>query len=58
MWYDLAGTAVAVSYCDFVAREMTSCQVAEAQRLVSEWLGKHPYADKGLTIVLQTPIAR
>ena len=58
MWYDIAGTAVAVRYRDFVAREMTSTQVAEAQRLVSEWLGKFPYADKGLTIVLQTPIPR
>ena len=58
MWYDIAGVAVAVSYRDYVAREMTTAQVAEAQRLAREWLGKHPYAGKGLAIVLQTPILR
>ena len=41
MWYDIAGVAVAVSYRDYVAREMTSAQVAEARRLASEWMGKH-----------------
>ena len=41
MWYDIAGVAVAVSYRDYVAREMTSAQVAEAQRLASEWIGSH-----------------
>jgi TPR repeat protein len=41
MWYDIAGVAVAVSYRDYVARQMTSAQVAEAQRLASEWMGKH-----------------
>ncbi|MEN8206420.1 MAG: tetratricopeptide repeat protein [Pseudomonadota bacterium] len=56
MWYDIADVAVAVSYRDFVAREMTPTQITEAERLAREWLGKHPYADKGVTIVLQTPI--
>ena len=42
MWYDIAGVAVAVSYRDHVAREMTPAQVAEAQRLASEWMGNHP----------------
>ena len=42
MWYDIAGVAVAVKYRDFVAREMTPAQVAEAQRLAREWMRKHP----------------
>jgi TPR repeat protein len=58
MWYDIAGVTVAISYRDFVAREMTPAQVAEAERLAREWLGKHPYADKDATIVLQTHIPR
>ena len=41
MWYDIAGVAVAVSYRDYVAREMASAQVAEAQRLASEWTGSY-----------------
>jgi tetratricopeptide (TPR) repeat protein len=42
MWYDIAGVAVAVKNRDFVAREMTPAQIAEAQRLAREWLEKHP----------------
>ncbi|MEN8206494.1 MAG: tetratricopeptide repeat protein [Pseudomonadota bacterium] len=42
MWYDIAGVAVAVSYRDYVAQEMTPAQVVEAQRLAREWRGKHP----------------
>jgi TPR repeat protein len=42
MWYDIAGLAVAVKNRDFVAREMTPAQIAEAQRLAREWLEKHP----------------
>ena len=42
MWYDIAGVAVAVKYRDFVAREMTPAQVAEARRLAREWMEKHP----------------
>jgi TPR repeat protein len=41
MWYDIAGVAVAVSYRDHVALEMTPSQIAEAQRLASEWKGRH-----------------
>ena len=41
MWYDIAGVEVATSYRDYVAREMTPAQVAEAERLASEWMGKH-----------------
>jgi hypothetical protein len=33
---------VAARYRDIVAREMTPAQIAEAQRLAREWLGKHP----------------
>ena len=58
MWYDIAGVAAAVSYRNFVAREMTPAQVAEAQSLAREWLVKNQYADKDVTIVLQTPIPR
>jgi TPR repeat protein len=42
MWYDIAGVEVAARYRDIVAREMTPAQIAEAQRLAREWLGKHP----------------
>lgn len=42
MWYDIAGVAVAISYRDYVAREMTPAQIAEAQKLAREWMGKHP----------------
>jgi len=45
MWYNIAGVdgeSVAVSYRDFVAKEMTSDQIAEAQKLAREWIGKHP----------------
>ena len=42
MWYDIAGVAVAAKYRDFVAREMTPDQIAEAQRLAREWQGQHP----------------
>ena len=42
MWYEIAGVDVAISYRDVVAREMTPAQVAEAQKLAREWLGKHP----------------
>jgi TPR repeat protein len=59
MWYNIAGLAgetVPVSYRDSVALEMTSTQVADAQRLASEWIEKHPYTDKGIRIVLQTKI--
>ena len=41
MWYDIAGVEVAVSYRDYVAREMTSAQVAEAKKLARLWMGKH-----------------
>ena len=41
MWYDLAGVEVATRYRDFVAREMTPEQIAEARRLVKEWQVKH-----------------
>jgi hypothetical protein len=49
MWYDIAGVPVAVSYRDHLAREMTTEQVAEAQRLASEWLGKHQ-GQAGITV--------
>ena len=42
MWYDIAGVEVAISYRDYVAREMTPDQIAEAQKLAREWKGKHP----------------
>jgi hypothetical protein len=42
MWYDIAGVDVAINYRDYVAREMTPEQIAEAQKLAREWLGKHP----------------
>jgi TPR repeat protein len=42
MWYNIAGAAVAVSYRDFVALEMTPAQVARAQKLAREWVVKHP----------------
>ena len=42
MWYDIAGVDVAIYYRDYVAREMTPEQIAEAQKLAREWLGKHP----------------
>ena len=42
MWYDIAGVEVAISYRDYVAREMTPAQIAEAQKLAREWKGKHP----------------
>jgi TPR repeat protein len=42
MWYDIAGVEVAINYRDYVAREMTPEQIAEAQKLAREWLGKHP----------------
>ncbi len=41
MWYDIAGVAVATRYRDYVAREMTPAQIAEAERLASEWMGVH-----------------
>jgi len=41
MWYDIAGVPVAINYRDHVAREMTSEQVVDAQRLASEWMGKY-----------------
>jgi TPR repeat protein len=41
MWYDLAGVAVATRYRDYVAREMTPEQIAEAKRLAREWQMKH-----------------
>jgi TPR repeat protein len=59
MWYNIAGMAgeiVPASYRDSVALEMTSTQVADALRLASEWIKKHPYTDKGIRIVLQTNI--
>jgi len=48
MWYNIAaiasadGEAIAISYRDYVAREMTPDQVAKAQKLAKEWIGKHP----------------
>jgi len=42
MWYDIAGVAVAISYRNYVAREMTPAQIAEARKLAREWLVKHP----------------
>ena len=42
MWYDIAGVEVAISYRDYVAREMTPAQIAKAQKLAREWKGKHP----------------
>jgi len=42
MWYNIAGAAVAVSYRDFVAQEMTPAQIARAQQLAREWVGQHP----------------
>ena len=42
MWYDIAGVDVAINYRDYVAREMTPAQIAEAQKLAREWKGKHP----------------
>ena len=42
MWYNIAGAAVAVSYRDFVAHEMTPAQIARAQQLAREWVGQHP----------------
>jgi len=42
MWYDIAGVEVAINYRDYVAREMTPAQIAEAQKLAREWKGKHP----------------
>ena len=42
MWHNIAGVAVAVSYRDFVAKEMPTALVARAQRLAREWIGKHP----------------
>ena len=33
MWYDIAGVDVAIYYRDYVAREMTPEQIAEAQKL-------------------------
>ena len=42
MWYDIADVEVAINYRDYVAREMTPAQIAEAQRLAREWKGKHP----------------
>ena len=41
MWYDIAGVAVAISYRDYVAREMSPAQIAEAQKLAREWKGNH-----------------
>ena len=42
MWYDIAGVAAAISYRDYVAREMTPAQIAEAQKLARDWKGAHP----------------
>ena len=45
MWYNIAGVtreSVAISYRDFVAREMTPEQLAEAEKLAREWISKHP----------------
>jgi hypothetical protein len=45
MWYNIAGTAgsaVAITYRDLLAREMTTAQLAEAQMLAREWIGSHP----------------
>jgi uncharacterized protein len=41
MWYDIASVPVALDYRDRVARELTMEQVADAQRLASEWIGKY-----------------
>jgi len=41
MWYDIAGVPLAVNYREYVARELTPEQVIDAQRLASEWMGKH-----------------
>jgi TPR repeat protein len=42
MWYDIAGVEVAINYRDYVAREMSPAQIAEAQKLARDWKGKHP----------------
>ena len=45
MWYSIAGMtgeSVPLSYRDYVAREMTPAELAEAQKLKNEWLEKHP----------------
>jgi TPR repeat protein len=45
MWYSIAGVAgetVPIRYRDYVAREMTSSQLARAEILAREWLQGHP----------------
>ena len=45
MWFNLAaaqGDEIAAKLRDKLAKSMTPDQVAEAQRLASEWTEKHP----------------
>jgi TPR repeat protein len=44
MWFNLAaanGVKEASKYRDIVAINMTSSQIAEAQKLAKEWVAKH-----------------
>lgn len=49
VWFNLAGAQVTADIAkgasearDMVAEEMTSAQIAEAQKLAREWIEKHP----------------
>ena len=54
MWYDIAGVEVAASYRDSVALAMSLGQIAEAQKLSREWVGRYPGQAAGARIHMAT----